>query len=176
MQFQEPTSAALDALARAQQPSWRSAVPALLRGALARWPGHPDLLDALCTLADDDAFVEAEGHGLVAVLVEAASAVRRADSAPLHAHAARLCWIYEDASQAFGILMDALSADPHHAASRALLTELLAEPVATPAVADGLETLAFRAIRGGVDKQAVREILDECGRHGTGRARALLGY
>jgi len=176
VQFNDPTSAALDALARANQPGWRSAVPALLHGALGRWPGHPDILDALCTLSDNDAFVEAEGHALVPVLVEAASAVRKSDSAPLHAHAARLCWIYEDADMAFGHLIEALSADPHHADARALLSELLSDPDEAPAISDGLETLALRAVRGDVDKQAVLDIINECGPTGTSRARSLLGH
>ncbi len=176
MQFNDPTSAALDALARSNQPGWRSAVPALIHGALGRWPGHPDLLDALCTLADNDVFVEAEGHALVPVLVEAASAVRRSDSAALHSHAARLCWIYEDADMAFGHLIEAFTADPHHTAARALMAELLADPAEAPSISDGLETLALRAVRGDVDKQAVLDIIEECGPVGTHRARALLGH
>lgn len=176
MSLADPTAVALDVLARVEQPGWWSALPGLVHGGLVRWPGHPDLTDALISLALHDGFAEAQGHALIEVLVEAASAVRKADSAPLLAQAAQLAWIHVDAEVAFGHLVAALSADPHDPDARALLAELIASTDAGPVWADGLETLAMRAVRGDLERSAVEQILSEvapvCA---CPRAWALLG-
>ncbi len=162
MQLADPTTTALDVLSRVEDPGWWSALPGILRTALAQWPGHPDLVDAAISLALDEKFVLSKGADLIPVLAEAADAVRKVDSAPLLAHAAQLSWIYEDPQAAFGFLVDALSADPLHPDARAFLSELIDTPDAAPEWCDGLETLAMRAVRGQVDRTAVVDILTEC--------------
>lgn len=176
MHLSDPTATALDVLARSEHPGWWSALPGMLRTALARWPGHPDLVDTLTALVLDERFAMAQGPALISVCLDAAAAMRKADSAPLLAHAAQLTWIFHDADRALGLLIDALSANPADPDARAFLSELLAAADPHLAWADALETLALRAVRGDVDRAAVLDILAECAPVCPApRARALLG-
>ena len=49
----DPTAAALQALTCGETPELRAAAPMLLHKALARWPAHPELIDALVTLCEE---------------------------------------------------------------------------------------------------------------------------
>lgn len=177
MQLTDPTTTALDVLARVEQPGWWSAIPGMLRAAFARWPGHPELVHALGDVVLDEAFVTARGHELIPICLDAASAMRKSDSASMLAHAAQLTWIFEDTDGALGILIDALSADPRDPDARALLAELISSTDDHVDWDDGLETLALRAVRGDVDRDGVLEVLVECSPvTAAPRARALLGH
>jgi len=176
VRLSDPTSTALDVLSRSEQPVWWSALPGMLRAALAQWPGHPDLCDALTALVLDERFVMAQGQALIPVCMEAASAVRRVDAAPLLAHAAQLTWIFDDSNGALRLLVDALSADPRDGDARAFLSELISASEDHIDWADHLETLAMRAVRGDVDRGGVVEVLAECAPvTPCPRAWALLG-
>lgn len=176
MPLLDPSTTALDVQTRLEQPGWWSALPGMLQAAFARWPGHPDLIEALTSLVLDEEFVMARGQELIPVCLEAASAIRRVDSAPLLAHAAQLSWIFEDAEGALRHLIDALSANPIDPDARAFLQELISASEDHLPWSDQLETLALRAIRGTVDRQAVLEVLAECAPVTDAvRARALLG-
>ncbi len=168
----DPTAAALQALTCGETPELRAAAPMLLHKALARWPAHPELIDALVTLCEElpeTALLEA--RALVPLLDAQAKRVddRGAD---LSAAAARLLG-FTDAAEAFNKLIVALGIDPRHAAARRQLSALLSDP--SIALEDGMETLAFGAFRGEIDAQAVIAVFDLCqGRSPLSRQRSLL--
>lgn len=170
----DPTTAALDARSRAQHPAWRAAVPGLLHAALARWPGHPELIDAVTDLADDGGFTEATQDALLPVLIEAASGLQRARAAPLHARAALLCWLYADTASALAHLVEALTGDPSCEDALLVLQEVAEDRACAPLVDDAMQTLALRVVRGDLDRTPVLACFDRVPLP-LGRARMLLG-
>ena len=176
MSTPNPVSLALDALSRAGGRAWRPAVVPMLRDGLTQWPGDPNLVDAMCRLADNDEYVASEGESLVELLVEGAHTLGRRPSAPLLVHAARVSWVLGDGKAAWRHLVDALSWNPSLSSARELLVDFQAEPSVASGLEDGMEGLALRAVRGDVDRSAVVEIFDSCvSTSRLVRARALLG-
>ncbi len=172
----DPQTAALQALSYAESPALRAGAPVVLQDALARWPGHPDLLDTLLALPGvlpDSAALERRA---LVPLLKAQAALVLPQSAALLSTAAELARQHDNPLRAFQLTVAALEHQPRHLPARRLLRELSGQPLVQGALDDAMETLAFGAFRGEIDRAAVIEVFDLV--HHIAplrRARSLLG-